>query len=57
MPGTPMPNYQKLTDAQIWDIVNYVLSLPYQDQESQLATIPQTDEPHTPEAAAVSSVD
>nr|WP_166821605.1 c-type cytochrome [Thalassoroseus pseudoceratinae] len=31
MPGTPMPPYGKLEDQQIWDIVNYVMSLPYND--------------------------
>ncbi len=31
MPGTPMPPYGKLEDGQIWDIVNYVMSLPYDD--------------------------
>jgi len=30
--GTPMPaaNKQALQDSDIWDIVNYVLSLPYE---------------------------
>ena len=31
MPGTPMPPYGKLEDQQIWDLVNYVMSLPYED--------------------------
>ena len=31
--GTPMPKFGgALKDAEIWDIVNYVMSLPYQDK-------------------------
>jgi mono/diheme cytochrome c family protein len=30
--GTPMPTFgSKLSDAQIWDLVNYVMSIPYED--------------------------
>ena len=33
IPGTPMPPFSsKLTDPQIWDLVNYVMSLPYEEQ-------------------------
>lgn len=28
--GTPMPGNKSLTDAQVWDLVNYVQSLPYE---------------------------
>lgn len=30
--GTPMPSFGALTDKQIWDIVNYVLSVPVRPQ-------------------------
>lgn len=32
--GTPMPSFGALKDEQIWDIVNYVLSVPVRDEHS-----------------------
>jgi len=29
--GTPMPAFGALTDRQVWDLVNYVLSIPHQE--------------------------
>jgi mono/diheme cytochrome c family protein len=48
--GTPMPGFGKtLKDEQIWDIVNYVLSIPHQDGTTPVAeevvggeTVPET---------------
>ena len=47
--GTPMPSFKTLKDEQIWDIVNYVLSIPHQDGASPAAeavvggdTVPET---------------
>jgi mono/diheme cytochrome c family protein len=33
--GTPMPGAGKsLTDEQIWDVVNYVLSIPFKESSN-----------------------
>ena len=29
--GTPMPTFGALTDRQVWDLVNYVMSIPHQE--------------------------
>lgn len=30
IPGTPMPGADKLSDEQVWDTVNFIMSLPYE---------------------------
>ncbi len=32
IPGTPMPGADKLSDEQIWDTVNFIMSLPYKNK-------------------------
>ncbi len=31
--GTPMPPFGTLTDEEIWDLVNYVMSIPFEERE------------------------
>jgi mono/diheme cytochrome c family protein len=60
--GTPMPAFTILTEQERWDLVNFVLSVPYLDEpltppESQPAAPPVAEAPRTPapQVAASSS--
>ncbi len=46
--GTPMPGFSALTDEQIWDLVNYVLSVPHQEN----GTLPSSSQSSGSELSA-----
>jgi len=51
--GTPMTGFgTNLTDAQIWDLVNYVLSIPFEQREPGAGPFVPAEPAETPVAAA-----
>jgi mono/diheme cytochrome c family protein len=58
IPGTPMPPFNsKLTDPQIWDLVNYVMNLPYEHSAPEAAPEPGSPRPIEAEKVRVGQLD
>ncbi len=55
IPGTPMASFSTFKDEQIWDIVNYVLSIPYEGAIAQFEKQPvaSADSPAPKKKAAL----
>lgn len=47
--GTPMPAFGALSDREIWDLVNYVLSVPHQENGTFPVATSKPDDPDGPE--------